>query len=208
MDQELANEAGAAVSCWTAASAALVGGLDRRCVAVARSSLGVRSRLNEPRRDAEARCHHAGLASDMNSILWPDLMSFRGRRGDLVKVLSDGGSDRGREADHPGRSRPKAGWTFCGGLWGEVSEQNCFLIAGASHMRSCSRFGLPLRPHSAPTETAVTFHRGPVHSVVSADQRMQLAPPLQLGVLTVPRRRVPAVAPSSPAAAPGAAERV
>ena len=43
---------------------------------------------------------------------------------------SGGGSERGREADHPGEIPPKGWMDILWRAWGEVSEQNLFLIAG------------------------------------------------------------------------------
>ena len=39
-------------------------------------------------------------------------------------------SDRGREADHPGEIPPKGWMDVLWRAWGEVSDQNLFLIAG------------------------------------------------------------------------------
>ena len=39
-------------------------------------------------------------------------------------------SERGREADHPGEIPPKGWMDVLWRAWGEVSEQNLFLIAG------------------------------------------------------------------------------
>ena len=43
---------------------------------------------------------------------------------------SGSGGDRGREADHPGEIPPKGWMDIIWRAWGEVSEQNLFLIAG------------------------------------------------------------------------------
>jgi len=43
---------------------------------------------------------------------------------------SGGGSERGREADHPGEIPPKGWLDVLWRAWGEISEQNLFLIAG------------------------------------------------------------------------------
>ena len=43
---------------------------------------------------------------------------------------SGGDSERGREADHPGEIPPKGWMDILWRAWGEVSEQNLFLIAG------------------------------------------------------------------------------
>ena len=43
---------------------------------------------------------------------------------------SGGGSERGREADHPGEIPPKGWMDVLWRAWGEISEQNLFLIAG------------------------------------------------------------------------------
>ena len=43
---------------------------------------------------------------------------------------SGGGSERGREADHPGAIPPKGWLDVLWRAWGEISEQNLFLIAG------------------------------------------------------------------------------
>jgi membrane protein len=43
---------------------------------------------------------------------------------------SDRGGDRGHEADHPGEIPPKGWMDVLWRAWGEVSEQNLFLIAG------------------------------------------------------------------------------
>src|SRR6476620_10253768 len=43
---------------------------------------------------------------------------------------SGGDSERGREADHPGEIPPKGWMDILWRAWGEVSDQNLFLIAG------------------------------------------------------------------------------
>src|ERR1700760_818489 len=88
---------------------------------------------------------------------------------DLARLLGPAKSakgtagGRGREADHPGEIPPRGWKDILWRAWGEVSEQNLFLIAGWRHLRGFAgavprpggaRFALRARVRRRPDRAA------------------------------------------------------